>query len=655
MILYHVMQILMDRRVSPVMHTPVQHPRDSESHATPCIPSHVLIAPTRALLDATVAFYVRGLHFTVVQDDAHTIHLHKVTVHECLLIHLDTETHANPEIQENKVLVFVEKEDLEKVKMGIEEAGFTCAWKVPDRMERLSKVAASEDVLVVNDPLGNTLHLVKEQLAQDVEERVMTPMAVQETLIVNTTDENHGGEEEEEEDLTQRRERAKTVPLSSHQHAREFMQDTTPLFMSHPGSSMSEQVVLTQEPLSMSSSSSPPFHQRKIAVLTSGGDSAGMNPAVRAIVRFALAAKCIPYAVFDGYQGLVDGGNDRIRKMQWNDVRGMLPLGGTLIGSARCSAFKTRQGRLAAAKHLCQLGIDALVVIGGDGSLTGADVFRQEWPGLLQELVDTHSLAQSIADAHQHLTIVGLVGSIDNDMSSTDLTIGAVTSLHRICEAVDCIASTAASHARAFVVEVMGRHCGWLALMAAISTGADYVLLPERPPVTGWEGEMCDLLQKNRDAGKRKSIVIVAEGAIDSNLAPIKADHVKQVLDAFGLDTRITTLGHVQRGGTPCFFDRFLATVQGVEAVKAVLRAKPNTPSPMIGISRNKITSIPLMKAVELTHGVSEAIQQKNFMRAMELRDPEFEDYYNIYTYISKHDIASIDGPRKVTSMYCRV
>lgn len=145
-------------------------------------------------------------------------------------------------------------------------------------------------------------------------------------------------------------------------------------------------------------------------------------------------------------------------------------------------------------------------------------------------------------------------------MAGTDLTIGASTALQRICESVDSIHSTASSHSRAFVVEVMGRHCGWLALMAGISCGADYIFVPERPPLTDdWETEMCNVLQKHREVGKRKSIVIVAEGAIDKNLNPISANHVKDVLtDRLKLDTRVTTLGHTQRGGRPCAYDRVL-------------------------------------------------------------------------------------------------
>lgn len=377
---------------------------------------------------------------------------------------------------------------------------------------------------------------------------------------------------------------------------------------------------------------------KKIGILTSGGDSSGMNAALRSITRMALHRGCVPYAIFEGYQGLVDGG-DKIKELTWNSVRGLMPMGGTVIGTARCAAFRQREGRLKAALNMILNGIDALIIIGGDGSLTGADKLRDEWSGLVQEL-ETKSLAtkEQCEPFRAHLTIVGLVGSIDNDMCSTDITIGAVTSLHRICEAVDSLSSTALSHQRAFVVEVMGRHCGWLALMAAIAVGADWVFLPERPPPLNpgygddWELEFCDAIKKQRELGNRKTLVIVAEGAIDKQLKPIKPDYIKQLLDQkLGLDTRVTTLGHIQRGGAPCAYDRYLATAQGAEAVEAVLKSSPTTPSPMIGMSQNKITSVSLTAAVALTHDVSTAIARKDFSHAMELRDPDFTAAYNAY------------------------
>ncbi|KAF9585607.1 6-phosphofructokinase, alpha subunit [Lunasporangiospora selenospora] len=370
--------------------------------------------------------------------------------------------------------------------------------------------------------------------------------------------------------------------------------------------------------------------RRKIAILTSGGDAPGMNAAVRAVVRAAITRGCDAYAVHEGYQGLVDGG-DMIRKMNWDDVQGYLTTGGTVIGTARCKAFRERSGRLQAAKNMVKEGIDALIVCGGDGSLTGADLFRSEWPSLLVELVENEEITQDDADEYAHLNIVGLVGSIDNDMSSTDITIGAVTCLHRICECIDSISSTASSHSRAFVVEVMGRHCGWLALMAGIATGADFIFIPERPPWgEDWQDRMCAEIKKHRDLGKRKTIVIVCEGAIDSNLEPITAKGLMDLLtDRLHLDTRMTILGHVQRGGKPCAFDRNLATMQGIEAVEAVLSSSPDIPSPMIGMNENKITRTELMEAVALTGEVAKAISRKDFVGAMDLRDPAFNQQYD--------------------------
>jgi 6-phosphofructokinase 1 len=212
-----------------------------------------------------------------------------------------------------------------------------------------------------------------------------------------------------------------------------------------------------------------------IGVLTSGGDAQGMNAAVRAVVRAALSRGVAAYAILEGYQGMVEGG-DLIRRMEWNSVGGVMHKGGTVIGTARCTDFRERSGRLCAAQNLIERGIDALVIVGGDGSLTGADIFRQEWTTLLQELVETGRISAENARQHSILRIAGLVGSIDNDMVGTDMTIGADSALHRIVEALDSLASTAASHQRSFVVEVMGRNCGYLALMGAIAGGADWVL-----------------------------------------------------------------------------------------------------------------------------------------------------------------------------------
>jgi 6-phosphofructokinase 1 len=235
--------------------------------------------------------------------------------------------------------------------------------------------------------------------------------------------------------------------------------------------------------------------KRKIAMMTSGGDAPGMNAAVRAVVRSAIDEGCDAYCIYEGYEGLVRGG-DLIRKMHWQDVRGWLSEGGTLIGTARCMAFYERPGRLQAAKNMVLHGIDALVICGGDGSLTGADKFRAEWPSLLEELVQKGDLTEAQVRPHKHLNIVGMVGSIDNDMSGTDSTIGSYSALSRICEMVDYIEATASSHSRAFVVEVMGRHCGWLAVMAGVASGADFVFIPEKPRADNWREEMISVVKR---------------------------------------------------------------------------------------------------------------------------------------------------------------
>lgn len=392
---------------------------------------------------------------------------------------------------------------------------------------------------------------------------------------------------------------------------------------------------------SPSTASSSSNSKRKIAVMTSGGDSPGMNAAVRAVVRTGIYYGCDVYAVYEGYEGLLKGGN-LLKKMQWSDVRGWLSEGGTLIGTARCKEFRERWGRKQAAANLISEGIDALVVCGGDGSLTGADLFRSEWPSLVEELIKDGKFTKEEVEPYKNLKIVGLVGSIDNDMSGTDSTIGAYSALERICEMVDYIDATAKSHSRAFVVEVMGRHCGWLALMAGIATGADYIFIPERAaPYGKWQEELQEVCQRHREKGRRNNTVIVAEGALDDHLNPITAEQVKDALVDLGLDTKITTLGHVQRGGTAVAHDRLLATLQGVDAVKAVLEMTPETPSPLIGILENKIIRIPLVESVKLTKAVAAAIESKNFDKAISLRDTEFIELYENFISTTVNDNGS--------------
>ncbi len=376
--------------------------------------------------------------------------------------------------------------------------------------------------------------------------------------------------------------------------------------------------------------SEPGSAPSSIGVLTSGGDAAGMNPAVRAVIRTALHHGIDAYAIHEGYQGLVEGG-EFIRRMEIADTDGILHKGGTAIGTARSQEFRTREGRRAAARNMLERGIDALVVIGGDGSLTGANMFRAEWSELLGELVDAGEITRDVADAHPFLRLVGLVGSIDNDMSGTDMTIGADTALHRIVEAMDALRSTASSHQRSFVVEVMGRHCGYLALMASLATAANWVLIPEQPPADNWAEQMCRDIRAGRLIGRRQSVVVVAEGAEDRDGNPITAEQIRKLLeDELGEDTRITTLGHVQRGGSPSAFDRYLATQLGCAAVERLLTDDPQTPAQLIGLRGNRVVTSPLMECVEQTRAVAERIKAHDYDGAMLLRGGSFRQSYKI-------------------------
>uniref|UniRef100_A0A673HMK4 ATP-dependent 6-phosphofructokinase n=1 Tax=Sinocyclocheilus rhinocerous TaxID=307959 RepID=A0A673HMK4_9TELE len=361
-----------------------------------------------------------------------------------------------------------------------------------------------------------------------------------------------------------------------------------------------------------------------IGVLTSGGDAQGMNAAVRAVVRMGIYVGAKVYFIHEGYQGMVDGG-DNIKEASWESVSSMLQVGGTVIGSARCKDFRTHEGRLRAALNLVQRGITNLCVIGGDGSLTGANLFREEWSGLLDELVQSGEISEEASQIHSALHIVGMVGSIDNDFCGTDMTIGTDSALHRIIEVVDAIMTTAQSHQRTFVLEVMGRHCGYLALVSALACGADWVLIPEMPPKDGWEEQMCYKLSESRLRGSRLNIIIVAEGATDRHGNPISSNAVKElVVRCLGFDTRVTILGHVQRGGTPSAFDRILASRMGVEAVLALLEASPGTPACVVSLCGNQAVRVPLMECVQMTQEVQKAMDEKRFEEAVRLRGSSF-------------------------------
>src|SRR5512143_103661 len=231
---------------------------------------------------------------------------------------------------------------------------------------------------------------------------------------------------------------------------------------------------------------------KSIAVMTSGGDAPGMNAAVRAVVRRALDSALAVYGIYNGYEGLVSGG-EAIRSLNWGDVGGTLHRGGTFLGTARSERFRTAEGRRQAVRHLLHYGIQALVVIGGDGSLSGAAVLAEEWPEHVAQLRSEGLCPAPGADEDlAALQVIGLPGSIDNDLFGTDMSIGADTALNHIVEAMDNLSSTAASHQRTFVVETMGRHCGYLALMAALAGEASWVLVPEEELGLRWHQRMVE-------------------------------------------------------------------------------------------------------------------------------------------------------------------
>jgi 6-phosphofructokinase 1 len=301
---------------------------------------------------------------------------------------------------------------------------------------------------------------------------------------------------------------------------------------------------------------------RRIAVLTSGGDAPGMNAAVRAVVRAADAAGIETYGVMDGYAGLIAGD---LKPLDARAVSGILHLGGTMLGTARSSRFRTSQGRQEALKHLDLAEIEGLVVIGGEGSFKGADALSREG----------------------HVRVVGVPGTIDNDLSGTDFSLGFDTAVNTALEMIDRIRDTATSHNRLFFVEVMGRHTGWIALYSALAGGATEALVPERPTDIG---RIRERVQRSFASGKRFCLVIVAEGD-DAGGAYEVAERVVEGLD---LDYRVTTLGHVQRGGSPTMRDRILASVLGDAAVAALLEGADRV---MVGLRHGEVLRTPLEAA----------------------------------------------------------
>lgn len=380
--------------------------------------------------------------------------------------------------------------------------------------------------------------------------------------------------------------------------------------------------------------------QNNIAVMTSGGDAPGMNPAVRAVVRTALHMNARVFAVREGFRGLSEG---HIDEAGWDYVSGIIDKGGTKIGTTRYPRFEEEQGKLDAALHLIQKDICRLVVIGGDGSLTGAAIFWEQWPDLIGKLAEQGKISIEHKQKYSRLAVAGLAGSIDNDMYNTDFTIGSDTALHRISEAVDAISSTAASHQRIFVVKVMGRHCGYLALMSALMTGADWFLIPEKPSTAKeWKSEMVEQLKKGIRY-KRATIVIMAEGASDADGKPIGSNEVKEALEQ-GLkkegedkaDVRVTILGHVQRGGAPSAFDRILSARQGHRAVTELL-SDHAFDNPMLIVARgNRLQTLPLIDNISRNRSISEAVQNRQYETAMQSRGNIFIDSYRVERILMK-------------------
>jgi 6-phosphofructokinase 1 len=304
----------------------------------------------------------------------------------------------------------------------------------------------------------------------------------------------------------------------------------------------------------------------KIGVLTSGGDAPGMNAALRAVVRTAAfhSVECV--GIYQGYQGLID---DKVETLNARSVNNIINKGGTVLQSARCLEFRTKEGRKTAFETIQKHGIEALVVIGGDGSFTGAMIFQSEF----------------------NLPVIGIPGTIDNDIYGTSHTIGYDTALNTVIEAIDKIRDTAISHNRLFFVEVMGRDAGHIALNTGIGAGAEEVLIPEED--MGLD-RLLESLKRSEKSGKSSSIVVVAEGdKTGKNVFEI-AEYVEKNLPYY--DVRVSVLGHMQRGGSPSCFDRVLASRMGLYAVEALIEGKSNI---MVGVKSEEIIFTPLQKAIK--------------------------------------------------------
>lgn len=305
---------------------------------------------------------------------------------------------------------------------------------------------------------------------------------------------------------------------------------------------------------------------KKIAVLTSGGDSPGMNAAIRSVVRTCAYHNILCSGIYRGYQGMIEGD---FKEMGPRSVHNIINKGGTVLKSARSKEFMTVEGRRKAHEELVKSGVDAFVVIGGDGSFTGAEIFNKEYG----------------------FPVMGIPGTIDNDIFGTSHTLGYDTALNTVVECIDKIRDTASSHNRLFFVEVMGRDAGHIALNAGIGAGAEEILIPEED--LGLE-RLLDSLKKSKASGKSSSIVVIAEGdKIGKNVFELK-DYVEANLPEY--EIRVSVLGHMQRGGAPSCYDRVLASRLGVKAVESLLEGKSNY---MVGMLNDKVALTPLEQAIK--------------------------------------------------------
>jgi 6-phosphofructokinase 1 len=314
---------------------------------------------------------------------------------------------------------------------------------------------------------------------------------------------------------------------------------------------------------------------QKIAVMTSGGDAPGMNAAIRSVVRACAYYSVSCVGIYRGYEGLIEG--DFI-ELTARSVNNIINKGGTILKSARSAEFRTKEGREKAYKHLKKNGIEAMVVIGGDGSFTGAVIFNEEY----------------------NFPIIGIPGTIDNDIFGTSHTIGYDTALNTAVEAIDKIRDTASSHNRLFFVEVMGRDAGFIALNAGVGAGAEEILIPEEN--LGLE-RMLESLKKSRRTGKSSSIVVVAEGDKSGKNVYELAQYVEENLPEY--DVRVSVLGHMQRGGSPSCFDRVLASRLGVKSVELLLDGKTNL---MVGLNNNEIISTSISEAITGGHEINQEL-----------------------------------------------